>query len=78
MWPSPCRLLSTPSCSCGGWRLDPPEHDVECRTVIWARERNEWVAANPKVEPRLPSVPECRVRALEIVDPQMLPLLDSL
>ena len=35
----PARLLSTPSCSCGGGRLDPPVHDPECRSVIWAKDR---------------------------------------
>ncbi len=58
----PVRLLSTPSCSCGGGRLDPPEHDPECRSVIWAKDRNAWVAANPDVEPRLAHVPERRVK----------------
>lgn len=25
---------------------------------VWARDRNDWVAANPEVEPRLGAVPE--------------------
>ena len=73
----PARLLSTPSCSCGGGRLDPPEHAADCRSVVWARDRNAWVAANPDVSPSLAPVAVRNVRCSEIVDPQVRPLLDS-
>ena len=57
----PVRLLSTSSCNCVGSRLDPPEHDPKCRSVVWARDRNQWIEADPDVEPRLTPVPERRV-----------------
>ena len=41
-----------------------PENDADSRSVIWAKDRNAWVAANPEVEPRLAEVPERKVRAL--------------
>jgi hypothetical protein len=58
----PNRLVTAPLCDCGGNGLRPPEHQPLCRAVLWAKDRNEWVTANPGVDPLLPMVPERKVR----------------
>ena len=60
----PNRLLAAPLCDCGGSRRHPPEHDVYCRAVKWANERNAWVIANPHVEPPLSRVPRRAVKPM--------------
>lgn len=58
----PQRLLAAVRCSCGGGRLKPPEHERECLAVLWAEERNAWVAAHPGLDPLLLPVPERKIR----------------
>jgi len=54
----PNRLLASPSCDCGGSRIEPPVHARQCRAVVWANERNAWVDAHQIVRPSLSRVPE--------------------
>ena len=57
----PNRLLAAPPCDCGGGRRDPPLHRPDCRAVVWAKERNAWIADHPGINPTLMRAPERRV-----------------
>ena len=47
----PNHLLTAQRCNCGGSRLDTPIHTPDCRGVVWANERNAWVAEHPDTDP---------------------------
>ncbi len=57
----PNRLLAAMSCDCESNKRESKEHTRDCWAVLWAIERNEWIVANPGIDPPLPPVPERRV-----------------
>ena len=45
-------FFATP-CSCGEYQKRQPMHHPECANVLWAMNRNRWIAEHQEIDPPL-------------------------